>query len=241
MDKGIWVKVRKFEAYKGRGDVKHNSWFRCSNRIAEDPDFYDFSHAEFKAWIYILSLTSQKNSDTIFINFERADRVCRLKRKDVLSAISKLTPDQLLPVDDTPAVRTRDANDTAKGATDRHTDITNKTDITADRGGPDPRAFDFDSLYQKYPRKEGKSQGYRVLTREIKTPADFENISRAIDRYRAHVEATGTEAKFIKHFSTFMNHWKDWLDPNHGSSEDFGGAKDSIDWDYVFGKKGASA
>jgi hypothetical protein len=124
--KGIWVTVKGFQKFKGRGDVVHNSWFRCSNRITEDADFFDFSHAEFKAWIYILCLTSQKNSDTVYVNFDHAERVCGLKRRDVQSAVLKLRGNQLLPADDTSTVRARDADDTSTCATDRQTDRDNK-------------------------------------------------------------------------------------------------------------------
>jgi hypothetical protein len=120
--KGIWVTVRNFEAYKGRKDVTHNSWFRCSNRLLEDPDFYDFSHAEILVWVYILSLVSQKNNATVFLNFDRADRICRLKTKDVESAIQKLYENQLVPGDVTSTLRARDGDVTSTCATDRQTD-----------------------------------------------------------------------------------------------------------------------
>jgi hypothetical protein len=106
MSKGIWVKVKNFSNYKGRIDVKNHSWFRLSNRILEDPDFFDFTHAEILAWIYVLSLASQKNSDTVYINFLHAERVCRLKKKEIQAAIEKLLLNQLDPVDVTDACAT---------------------------------------------------------------------------------------------------------------------------------------
>lgn len=112
MANGITVRVRNYQTYKGRGDVKHNSWFRLSNRLLEDPDFYDFSHAELLVWIQILSLSSQKDSDTIFLNFAHLDRVCRLDQSVVQSALAKLENSQIEIVDDTSTVRTRTAPDT---------------------------------------------------------------------------------------------------------------------------------
>jgi hypothetical protein len=139
MQKSISVRLRNFEKYKGRADVTHNSWFRCSNRLLEDPDFYEFSHAELLVWVYILSLASIKNSADVEINFDRADRVCRLKRKDVLSAIEKLQGVQLDPAHVTPTLRARNADDTPTCATDRQTDITEQTEQYSRTGVRLPR------------------------------------------------------------------------------------------------------
>ncbi len=95
MADGIAVRVRKFKDYLGRADTKQHLWFRCSNRILEDEDFESFSDAELCVWIYILSLCSQKKSDTVFINFDRAERFAKRKRKDILSAIDRLQEKQI--------------------------------------------------------------------------------------------------------------------------------------------------
>ncbi len=113
----ILVKIVNFEKYKGRGDVKHNSWFRCSNRLLEDPDFFEFSHSELMVWIYIMSLASQKNSEVVEVNFAHAERVGRLKKSIVQRAMQKLMGKQILPVDVTDTLRGRTADDTDACAT----------------------------------------------------------------------------------------------------------------------------
>lgn len=118
----IFIRVVNFEKYKGRRDVTHNSWFRCSNRLLEDPDFFEFSHSELLVWIYILSLTSQKNSDVVEVNFAHAERVGRLKKSIVQKAMQKLMGKQILPADVTPTLRESIGNDTDACAT-----IHNKT------------------------------------------------------------------------------------------------------------------
>lgn len=151
MVKSISVRIRGFEKFKGRGDVKHNSWFRCSNRLLEDPDFYEFSHAELLVWVYILSLASIKNSDEVEINFDRADRVCRLKRKDVLSAIEKLEGNQVDRLSDTDAVRARYADDTPTCATNTQTDITH-TPRTPSASGLPPLADQWNEEVKNLPK-----------------------------------------------------------------------------------------
>jgi hypothetical protein len=75
---------------------------------------------------------------------------------------------------------------------------------------------DLEELYQKYPRKEGKSAGLRKLKAQIKTQKDFDDLSRAIDRYNKHCEQNQTERQFIKHFSTFATSWRDFLEEGFG-------------------------
>lgn len=96
--------------------------------------------------------------------------------------------------------------------------------------------FDFEALYQKYPRKLGKQKGIEKCKAQIKTPEEFEALSKAIDQYVFHLRSKGTEEKFIKHFDSFMTIWRDWLDPATGQSESFGQAPGQVDWAKVFGK-----
>lgn len=70
--------------------------------------------------------------------------------------------------------------------------------------------LDFDALYKKYPRKEGKSKGIKKLKSEITTWEDFQKLSLAIANYAA--SRIGQDATFTKHFSTFASEWRDWID-----------------------------
>lgn len=90
--------------------------------------------------------------------------------------------------------------------------------------------FDFESVYQRYPRKVGKSKGLKVCERQIKTPEDYDQLSTAVDRYSNYCDAQYSEARFVMHFSTFMNSWRDWLDPTAGTAAKVGSGS-GIDWD----------
>jgi hypothetical protein len=132
--RGITVRVRKFKDYLGRTDIKVHSWFRCDNRLLENEAFEDFSDAEILVWIYILGLCSQKKTDTVHINFDRADRFARRKKKDILSALAKLKGKQLDQLDerDPDAIRTEgEQNLCATGRDER-----DGTSIVP--GGPEP-------------------------------------------------------------------------------------------------------
>ena len=117
----IVVRVKNFEKYKGRGDVANNSWFRCSNRLLEDPDFFDFTAQELLVWIYILSVSSQKNVAELHINARHLHTITRIEEKAALIAIRKLSKIKVL---DIVTLRGRNVDVTPTCSTDRQTDIT---------------------------------------------------------------------------------------------------------------------
>ena len=88
------------------------------------------------------------------------------------------------------------------------------------KGGPGENKFDFESLYSKYPRKEGKAAGLIQCRKQILTQETFDALSGAIDRYAAHCRATD---QIVKHFSSFMGSektgypWQEWTDPGTGA------------------------
>jgi hypothetical protein len=71
--------------------------------------------------------------------------------------------------------------------------------------------FDFERLYNLYPRKEGKSLGFKKCSK-IKSQKDYQALEQAIRIYAGKVAAEKTEIQYIKQFSSFMTTWRDWLE-----------------------------
>ena len=72
--------------------------------------------------------------------------------------------------------------------------------------------LDFDAAYLLYKNKKGKSDGFKKLHKEIKTKEDLELFKKAIQNYNLDISINKTELKYVKHFSTFVNCWRDWID-----------------------------
>lgn len=123
----IKITIRNYDNYKGRSDVKNNSWFRLSNRFLEDSEFFDFSAEEKLVWIYFLSLASQKNNGTIHVSVQHAHHVCKLPKSVLTSAIKKLNNINCIEIPRTRTSRGRYVRDTHTCATDR-TDRTEQTE-----------------------------------------------------------------------------------------------------------------
>lgn len=204
--------MRGWSDYNPRKDFKAPRWFALNNRILEDSDFYEFDADEFKAWIYILCQCSQKNTGTVSINTSHAEKVCKIPKKKMLFAIEKL---QVIGI-----IQNVQTTSDVLNATLHYTTEQNRTNNTIHA----PLVFNFEEIYKLYPLKKGKSKGLKIANREIKSDDDFGNLGRAVLNYAKSVQ--GSDPKFVKHFSTFMNEWRDWLDPEAGTS-----TLVSINWD----------
>jgi tRNA U55 pseudouridine synthase TruB len=69
--------------------------------------------------------------------------------------------------------------------------------------------FDFDALWAIYPNKLGKKQALLHFKASVKNEKNYEDIKKALNNYIESIR--GTEARFIKHGSSWFNNWQDWV------------------------------
>lgn len=72
-------------------------------------------------------------------------------------------------------------------------------------------SFDFESLWAKYPRREGRKEAEKHFKASIKEAKDWLDIQNAMDCYLTHLRANKTEPQFVKMGSTWFNNWRDWV------------------------------
>ncbi len=202
----ITVTISKWDKFNVRKDYTNPRWFAMSNRLLEDEDFLRFSAEEIKAWIYILSKASQKNCATVRLDVFHANQVCRIKPLLLKSTIKRLSDMGTISVQDSSDARTHSA---------LYREEQNKTENNK------TKHFDLELVYQKYPRRVGKQKGMDKLKAQIQTQKDFDDLTLALSHYVDHCRLKQTEEKFIKHFSTWVSEWRDWIDPSTGSGADF--------------------
>lgn len=209
------IKFKNWEKYNGRSDIKTFTWFRMSNTFLQDPKIWSLEIEEVYAMLYLICEASKSGKKgEVYLNREHARVSSRVPNRTLDRTIEKLQQLQMIEI------RTLRGTFGSIPATDRQTDITDKqtNNILPDSDKSEPRlVFDFDALYKKYPRKEGKQKGLLTCKAQIKTQEDYENLSKAIDRYCAHLKKSASEPRFIKHFSTFMASWRDWLESDTGT------------------------
>jgi len=201
---------------------KTNSWFRLNSNLPGRMVWDALNHNEFRVFIYLLCQANESDErGNIHLSTDATTVRCTVSKKEVLRTIQKLKELRILE-ERSPSGRWIRSEQSCPTNETNERNETNETNILSDSGVPEPRLnLDFESLYVKYPRKEGKRRGLVICRAQIKTQEDFELLSRAIEKYRDHVRANGKEAQFIKIFSTFMGEWRDWLEEDVGSVEVF--------------------
>jgi DNA-binding transcriptional MocR family regulator len=111
----------------------------------------------------------------------------------------------------TPPRHERDTDETLAGRQpDLIGELENKKTKTRRKGYPP----EFEEIYRAYPRHEGKSGGFKVYEKQILSPADHAELSKAIANYKSR--KAGTELRYLLMFSSFMHQWHDWLDADAG-------------------------
>lgn len=86
----IRITFLSWNKWNPRKDIKRPTWFALSNRITEDDDMLTLSDAEFRAFIHMFCLASQKNEPFAILNFEKAERVTGIKKMTFIRAVERL-------------------------------------------------------------------------------------------------------------------------------------------------------
>ncbi len=204
------IKFLKWDKYnKRQKDIKRPFWFAMSNRFFRDPDLIDFTEKERLTFIYLLCEASDQN------NYGQAKISVAMFSRDTgySEAILYKTLDKLLKLKVAAEWRQDGGGNATATEQDSKQDSKQDKTVLAD--------LDFEFLYKKYPLKKGKQEGMARIKKVITSQEELDLFSMAIDRYVSDIKFRGTEAKYIKHFSTFVGYgdkqpWRDWLDSDAG-------------------------
>jgi len=83
---------------------------------------------------------------------------------------------------------------------------------------PDQKAW-FNNFWGKYPRKMGKTLAAKRFKSKIKKESDYNLLMQALDRYNQYVSSSNIQREYIKHGSTWMGEWEDWLENDIGGTD----------------------
>lgn len=208
-----YIEVINWEKYNPRSKNEvlkyHSHWFRLESSLLTSPQFYDWSAEELMVMISIFALQCQAQWKPFLLNISQISKIARAKVKVTNEVLAKLEQFHIIKV-------------TVQQSVQNCTYITEQNITEQNKNTLEhcAQVFDFEIFYQKYPRKLGKQSGINKCKAQIKTQADYDNLSLAIDRYLKYISEKQIEPQYIKHFSTFMTSWRDWLDPQVGQSID---------------------
>lgn len=220
----IRISIPNWEKFNPRADRANYTWFRFQNGYFSDQAIFPLTDSQIVLHGFCLCELSKKNAASVELLSEYIAAVRRRDEKEILNDLQVLHERGVIEIStggDEPANRRRDDGEPPAllPATNERTNVTNeRNDTGSHRGSAAPIDFDFESLYKKYPRQEGRSRGLEACHAQIKTQADFDSLSKAIDHYAKACANKSTEGKFVKQFSTFMGCWRDYISPTAGST-----------------------
>lgn len=74
---------------------------------------------------------------------------------------------------------------------------------------PTPQWGDFEALWNKYPKKDGRKASERAFNSSVKSEKDWADINTALENY---VKSDTVLKCYIKNGSTWFNNWRDWIE-----------------------------
>lgn len=198
--------VKNWQKYQGDHRQGHKCWwFKLTNEFFTTQDLFGLNHISRLVWLYILCECSKQATDTPKVRKDYLVHILGIKTSELNSALISLS--ELTTVLEQPL----HSGKTVLGQEEERRGEKRREEYLAQSANADVSDSDLDLIYQEYPRKIGKSQGMKKLAREIKTKDLLADCLKAVKNYSNSVKTT--EAKYIKHFSTWVTEWRDWINP----------------------------
>lgn len=91
----VTIRLYKFNEISKRKDIKNPTWFAIDNDIFTHPDFFKINGDEFKCWVWILSVASKINRDTVRLDSEVFAHQAKSKESIFFSTLKKLDKKRL--------------------------------------------------------------------------------------------------------------------------------------------------
>lgn len=206
----ISVTIPSWEKFNPRADRANYTWFRFQNDFFQDHKLFGLSDSQVILFQMLLCERSKANKNTIDINLDLLSAYRRQPVKRIIEDIQALENIGVIKAADCRR------NDGEQPASLPATNVTNERN---ERTNNNAQAEAFADFYAGYPRKIGKADAEKAFKREMKSGIDPGKIMESRDRFRKHHEKLGTDPKFIPYPATFLSGWRDWEDPENGSSD----------------------
>lgn len=203
------IEVINWEKYNPRSDY-HTHWFRIEDDLLSNPNIPEMNGEEFKVFIYIMCITCQKQGKSWFFDITRIGKMTGCSDINIKSVIKKLEQFQIIKL----TIETV-SNPIGFVSIPIESDPTIHNETIHNEHNKHDQKLNFDRLYSLFPRKMGKKKGLEKCKRCIKTEAQYLELNLAVENYAKHCKKENIELRFIKHFSTFMASWEDWVAVDH--------------------------
>lgn len=195
----VLVTVCDWSKFNPRTDSKNHTWFRFENSFFTKT--FSWHPDEQRLFSYICCLCSQEKKSEIKMDLKLAAALLKYKESKIIQICEILTSYSVIEASEESNSKLLDVTTSSLVPTYVRTNDTNDTNSD----------FDFEKIYGEYPRKEGKTAGMKKCPIEIKSDQDYKDLAKAVAAYSKTCREERREKKFIKHFSSFMSTWRDYI------------------------------
>lgn len=224
------IEIIDWAKFNPRSDRSITIWFRMENDFFTDQKNWSWTDNQRLLFLFLLCEASKIQSSKIKIDANMVAVLRKTTPQKILQDLEELgrqgvlrPPTGGLKPDEIPATR--------QDSTEQYTTINLAQKPKAKQPAASPDGFA--EFYSGYPRKVGRTAAMKAWRRIASDPGfSLEDLLAARRRYRETLESSGTEPKFVQHPATFLNSWRDWLDPSAGSS-DLKAASDMPDLSHI--------
>jgi hypothetical protein len=179
--------------------IKRALWFKFPNDFIFRPEYNDLTYEELGLYAVICSYASMVNEPVVLVTNSPCDLITKKIPFKVLKSLIKKLDGRIVKIH-------------LGQSQDRREEI---------RLEENKCCFDFEPIYQAYPKRKGsqaKAEGMNQLKKTIKTQEQYDNLKRAVEIYHqlcTEKKDVGTE--FVMQFKRFCKPttWQSILDEAH--------------------------
>lgn len=191
----ISLEIVNWSNFQTRRELNKLTWFRLESDIFDGEMYFNLKNDGLIFFIFLLTLAAKKNSEAVTFNLKFVCEKLKLKKDEILSYLNILEQKQI--------VRVIAQNSPILSPTVQTNKQTNNI-VQIE--------LDFESAYNLYPNKKGKTRGMYRIKQAVKTQEDLLLFIKAIENYSFDLKKNRTEQRFIKYFDSFVSCWRDWVD-----------------------------
>lgn len=210
------VEVLRWNDYIKRKDYGQKKWWAFDCDTLLHPDFFEIDGDHFKVYCWIISVANKFGSAQIKLHKKHAEKMLHISSEKLHDAIMYLNDKRIKT-----RIRSNSNGSVRKRTIPSPRIDKNRVEEIREEYIAHPAAVrpsDFENVYEKYPRKQGKSRGLAKMKAQVKTLEDLHHFGIALENYNKHLKKNRIDQQFIKHFDTWVGEWRDWIDPQTGTA-----------------------
>lgn len=161
-------------------------WVKLDKTYFHDPRIRELNAAAKLVFVYTLCESGIQNSREVVTKLHEIALSCSLRANFVQNAIEILQQNRLIIL---------------KKAVNKKREEKKRKEKTF------CFSFSFDKIYQAYPRKVNREEGFKLLEETVRNDQDFEDLKAALENYKS----TQRPMKYVLNFDNFCRQWQRFI------------------------------